>query len=60
MLSAVPGTSGVEDDMPFGQEQLIVRLTPQASVLGLTVAEVSNQLRAAYDGRIAQNISARG
>ena len=54
VLAAVPGASGIEDDMPFGQEQLIVRLTPQASVLGLTVAEVSNQLRAAYDGRIAQ------
>ena len=54
VLTAVPGVSGIEDDMPFGQEQLIVRLTPQASVLGLTVAEVSNQLRAAYDGRIAQ------
>ena len=51
----VPGVSGIEDDMPFGQEQLIVRLTPQASVLGIDrMAEVSNQLRAAYDGRIAQ------
>ena len=54
VLAAMPGVSGIEDDMPFGQEQLIVRLTPEASVLGLTVAEVSNQLRAAYDGRIAQ------
>ena len=54
VLTAVSGVTGVGDDMPFGQEQLIVRLTPQASVLGLTVAEVSNQLRAAYDGRIAQ------
>ena len=54
VLASVPGVSGIEDDMPFGQEQLVVRLTPQASVLGLTAAEVSNQLRAAYDGRIAQ------
>ena len=53
-LAAVPGVSGIEDDMPFGQEQLIVRLTPQASALGLTVAEVASQLRAAYDGRVAQ------
>ena len=54
VLATVPGVSGIEDDMPFGQEQFIVRLTPQASALGLTVSDVGEQLRAAYDGRIAQ------
>ena len=54
MLATVPGVAGVEDDMPFGQEQLIVHLTPQASALGLTASEVGAQLRAAYDGRLAQ------
>ena len=54
VLATVPGVSGIEDDMPFGQEQFIVRLTPQASALGLTVTDVGEQLRAAYDGRVAQ------
>ena len=54
VLVTVPGVSGIEDDMPFGQEQFIVRLTPQASALGLTVSDVGEQLRAAYDGRVAQ------
>ena len=54
VLVTVPGVSGIEDDMPFGQEQFIVRLTPQASALGLTVSDVGQQLRAAYDGRVAQ------
>ena len=54
VLATVPGVSGVEDDMPYGQEQFIVRLTPQASALGLTVSDVGEQLRAAYDGQIAQ------
>ena len=54
VLATVPGVSGIEDDMPFGQEQLIVRLTPQARALGLTVSDVGGQLRAAYDGRVAQ------
>ena len=54
VLASAPGVSGIEDDMPFGQEQLIVRLTPQASALGLTVSDVGEQLRAAYDGRVAQ------
>ena len=54
VLAVAPGVSGVEDDLPFGQEQLVYRLTPQASALGLTVAAVGGQLRAAYDGHLAQ------
>ncbi|MCP5157291.1 MAG: efflux RND transporter permease subunit [Ectothiorhodospiraceae bacterium] len=53
-LATVPGVLGIEDDTPYGQEQLIYRLTPQARALGLTVESVGRQLRAAYDGRLAQ------
>ena len=60
VLGTVPGVSGIEDDMPYGQEQYIVRLTPQASALGLTVSEVGQQLRAAYDGRVAQIFQHQG
>ncbi len=54
LLAATPGVSGVGDDLPYGQEQLVYRLTPRAVVLGLTVAGVGEQLRAAYDGHLAQ------
>jgi multidrug efflux pump subunit AcrB len=54
ILSTVPGVGDVQDDMPFGQEQLIYRLSAEARALGLTVEAVGQQLRAAYDGRIAQ------
>ena len=53
-LATVPGVGGIGDDLPFGREQLVYRLTPQGSALGLTVASVGEQLRAAYDGRLAQ------
>jgi multidrug efflux pump subunit AcrB len=53
-LRTVPGVFGVQDDMPYGQEQLIYRLTPVGQALGLTVGTVGRQLRAAYDGHIAQ------
>ncbi len=53
-LRTIPGVLGVQDDMPFGQEQLIYRLTPEGQALGLTVEEVGRQLRAAYDGHLAQ------
>jgi len=54
ILSTIRGVSGIGDDMPFGQEQLIYRLSPEGRALGLTVEDVGRQLRAAYDGRIAQ------
>ncbi|MFT7530127.1 MAG: multidrug efflux pump subunit AcrB [Gammaproteobacteria bacterium] len=54
LLSSVPGVSGIDDDLPFGREQLVLSLTPTAQALGLTVQEVSRQLRAAYDGYLVQ------
>ncbi|MFT5173898.1 MAG: multidrug efflux pump subunit AcrB [Gammaproteobacteria bacterium] len=53
-LSTISGVNGITDDMPFGAQQLIYELTTQGKALGLTVDEVGAQLRAAYDGRIAQ------
>jgi multidrug efflux pump subunit AcrB len=53
-LTAMPGVSAVEDNMPWGREQLVYRLTPQGEALGLSVEAVGRQLRAAYDGHLAQ------
>ena len=53
-LSTVRGVSGIDDDMPFGQEQLIYSLSAEGRALGFTVDSVGRQLRAAYDGRVAQ------
>ncbi len=53
-LGTISGVSGIDDDTPFGQEQLIYRLSAEGRALGLTVEDVGRQLRAAYDGRVAQ------
>lgn len=53
-LRAIPGVSNVEDNMPFGREQLIYRLTPVGKSLGLTTSELGRQLRTAFDGRLVQ------
>jgi len=53
-LETYPGVSAIEDDMPFGQEEWLYSLTPQAEVMGLTVESVGQQLRAAYDGLLVQ------
>jgi len=53
-LTAIPGIQGIEDDMPFGQQQLVYRLSPLGESLGLSVEDVGRQMRAAFDGHLAQ------
>ena len=53
-LRVMPGVSAIEDDMPYGQEQLIYSLTPRGRAVGLTIEDAGRQLRAAFDGHIAQ------
>lgn len=53
-LKDYAGVSAIEDDMPYGQEQLIYRIKGQGEVLGLTVNNVGRQLRAAFDGQLVQ------
>jgi multidrug efflux pump subunit AcrB len=48
------GVSNIDDDLPWGKEQLIYDLTPTGRRLGLDTAYVGSQLRAAFDGAIAQ------
>lgn len=53
-LDTLPGVLDTEDDMPWGREQLIYQVSAYGEALGLTTAELGRQLRAAFDGRIAQ------
>lgn len=48
------GVSNIDDDLPFGKEQLIYELTPAGRRLGLSTRAIGQQLRAAFDGNIAQ------
>ncbi|MGX1202348.1 efflux RND transporter permease subunit [Marinobacter sp. MBR-105] len=53
-LATLPGVLDVEDDMPWGREQLLYQVSPYGEALGLTTVDLGRQLRAAFDGRIAQ------
>ncbi len=53
-LKSYSGVSNIQDDLPYGKLQYIYELTPQGHALGLSVADVGSQLRAAFDGRILQ------
>jgi len=53
-LEGIPGVLDPVDDMPFGREQLIYSLAPAGQALGLTTESLGRQLRAAFDGHLAQ------
>ncbi len=53
-LETIPGVSAVDDDLPYGREQLIYELSPAGEALGLSISDIGGQLRAAYDGIILQ------
>lgn len=53
-LASIPGVSAIDDDLPYGREQLIYSLSPAGEALGLSVTDLGRQLRAAYDGIVLQ------
>lgn len=53
-LKNIKGVYGVDNDMPFGKEQLIFSLTAAGQAMGLTIAEIGKQLRYAFDGKLLQ------
>lgn len=53
-MQEIPGLFAIEDDTPYGQEQLLVRLTPQGEALGLTPRRLAAELRGFFDGALVQ------
>ena len=47
----ISGVSNIDDDLPFGAEQLVVQLTPQGRQLDLSSQQLARQLRGAFEGR---------
>lgn len=54
VLRSFEGVSNVNDDLPYGKEQLIFALTPTGRALGITSESLGTQLRAAYNGERVQ------
>ena len=53
-LEGIAGVSDMTDDMPYGREQLFYRVSPAGQALGVTTELLGRQLRAAFDGHLAQ------
>ena len=54
-LKTYTGVQNIDDNLPYGMEQLIFSLTPEATTLGLTSSDIGRQLRYAFDGITVQS-----
>ncbi|MBF0265942.1 MAG: efflux RND transporter permease subunit, partial [Gammaproteobacteria bacterium] len=53
-LKAIKGVYAIDNDMPYGKEQLILKLKPEGKMIGLTTQYLANQLRLSFTGDIVQ------
>ncbi len=49
-LKDINGVSALDDDLPYGREQLIIDLTDEGRALGLNTNDLGQQIRHAYSG----------
>ena len=59
IIRTVPTATAVDENLSYGAEERIIRLTPLGKALGFSVSSVGQQLRAALDGAIVTRF-ARG
>ena len=59
LLRRFPGISTIDDDLPYGKQELILEVTPRGKALGFTTQSAGMQVRDAFQGAIAQRF-ARG
>jgi multidrug efflux pump subunit AcrB len=59
LLKRLPGISDVEDNLPWGKSEVILKVTTRGKSMGFTTQEVGRQVRDAFQGNIAKRF-ARG
>ena len=52
IIETIPTANSIAENLSYGAEERIIRLTPLGQSLGFTVASVGQQLRAALDGAV--------
>jgi multidrug efflux pump subunit AcrB len=56
-LTALPGITGVSDDLPYGKQDVVLELTPRGAALGFNLESIGKQVRAAFEGTIARRFA---
>jgi multidrug efflux pump subunit AcrB len=56
-LDSIPGTLAVEDNLPYGKQEILLRLSSAGRAMGFTNQDVSRQVRNSFEGAIAKRFS---
>lgn len=59
LANSIPGVSELEDNLQYGKEEIILKITPQGRAMGFTTESVGRQVRDAFKGATAKKF-ARG
>jgi multidrug efflux pump subunit AcrB len=59
LLKLYPGVSDVDNDLPYGKRESILKVTPEGKALGFNTGNVGLQVHHAFEGAIAKRF-ARG
>ena len=57
LLAQYDGISDIYDDIPWGKEELVLKLRPFGKSLGFTALDIAGQIRAAFRGIIAKRFA---
>jgi multidrug efflux pump subunit AcrB len=56
-LRQFPGTMGVEDNLPYGKDEILLRLNPAGRAMGFTEQSMARQVRNGFEGLIARRFA---
>jgi multidrug efflux pump subunit AcrB len=57
ILRRIPGTIAIEDNLPWGKQEIVLELTPEGRAMGFTTETVAQQVRNAFEGSIAKRFA---
>ncbi|MCK6369974.1 MAG: efflux RND transporter permease subunit, partial [Gammaproteobacteria bacterium] len=56
-LRSIPGLTGIEDNLPFGKQELVMELTDTGRAMGFTTLAVAREVRNAFEGAVAKRFA---
>ncbi|MEP0068779.1 efflux RND transporter permease subunit [Pyruvatibacter sp.] len=57
LLATFDGVSDIEDDLPYGKQELILEVNPRGAALGFTTETVGRQVRNSFEGSISKRFA---
>ncbi|MGD1934204.1 MAG: efflux RND transporter permease subunit [Candidatus Phaeomarinobacter sp.] len=57
LLATFDGVSDIEDDLPYGKQELILQVNPRGAALGFTTETVGRQVRNSFEGAISKRFA---